>query len=610
MITLLLTSAALAGGGPLNVMVLYNADVPEALGVAETYQAARSLPDGHICGVTGVDPAAQQLDSMVVDTLIRAPLDACISALPAPDEIDYIVVVRGLPYQVNIAAGVGSRTSLSAQLQVFHGSSLTTGMEVAGNPVYESWGFSMTDLVNPVYISDAYMPEDFVVSNPSERSYITASGITRMAEVPHSFRRQDVDAGASYDLSNNLFVVTRLDGFDYQDALDLIDRGVAADGTFPTATLLCMEGADSARAARDPECEYATRMLSAAGFNAEYLSPYDSALSGRTVGAYLTGAANLRGAIDGLEYVPGALTDNITSYGALPRNWFCDATGTSCPENEAQTAIARFVRAGATGAHGTVAEPYNFAFPNAGLLLLYTFGYNLGESYHFNQRYLYWMNTILGDPLTTPYATRPTLSWPAEVHEGEALTITAAHADGVSETRLYRDGALVASAVGGSLDVVLEAVDGEEVSLLVVAVAENVIQPRLGWPEENPLPQADVQGWLVGSVQVLEALPGDTGVEPDTGEPVDTGDTGTVVDTDDTADTDDPDDPDDTADTDDTGSPDGSGGSGLPGDDEDGSLCGCSTPAGRSPLGGLAGLLLVFVALARARRDEGPTRGR
>ena len=161
-----------------------------------------------------------------------------------------------------------------------------------------------------------------------------------------------------------------------------------------------MEGADSARAARDPECEYATRMLSAAGFNAEYLGPHDSALSGRTVGAYLTGAANLRGAIDGLEYAPGALTDNITSYGALPRNWFCDVTGESCPENEAQTAIARFVRAGATGAQGTVAEPYNFAFPNAGLLLLYTFGYNLGESYLFNQKYLYWMNTVVGDPLT------------------------------------------------------------------------------------------------------------------------------------------------------------------------------------------------------------------
>jgi hypothetical protein len=207
----------------------------------------------------------------------------------------------------------------------------------------------------------------------------------------------------------------------------------------------------------------------------------------------------------------------------------------------------------------------------------------------------------VGDPLTTPYATRPTVSWPTEVHEGEALTITAAHPDGVAETRLFRDGALVASAVGGSLDVVLDAVDGQEVSLLVVAVAENVVQPRPGWPVESPLPQADVQGWLAGTVQVLEALPQDTGVAPDTSEPEDTG---IVVDTDDP---DDPDDPDGTDDTDDTAEPAGSGRSGLPSDDVDGSPCGCSTPAGRAPLGGLAGLMLAFVALVRARRDEGRT---
>jgi len=264
-------------------MVLYNADVPDALAVAEAYQTARSLPDGHLCGVTDVDPDAGDMTSADVDVLIRAPLEACIEALPVPEDIDYIVVVRGLPYRVAIDDGDGFYTSLSAQLQVYNGTHIETGLAVAGNPVFEYWGIFISDLGNPAFVSHTYEPDDYVLTNPNQQSFSSASGISRTEVVPHSFRRKDVVTGEFYDLHRNLFVVTRLDGFDYDDALDLIDRGVAADGTYPTGTLLCMEGADSARAARDPECEYATRMLASAGFDAEYLSPHDSTLTGRTV---------------------------------------------------------------------------------------------------------------------------------------------------------------------------------------------------------------------------------------------------------------------------------------------------------------------------------------
>jgi len=593
MLSLLLAHVAVAGGGPLNVMVLYNADVPEALEVAEAYEAARSLPSGHLCGVSGVDPTAGELASEDVDLLIRQPLDACIQALPAPEDIDYIVVVRGLPYRVTIAAGAGSVTSLSAQLQVYNGTSLTTGLEVAGNPVFEIYGYTITDLVNPAFVTDAYHPDDYTLSNTNQMSYSASTGITRMEVLPGSFRRKEVEVGDLYDLRDNLFVVTRLDGFSYQDALDLIDRGVAADGTFPTASLLCMEGADSARQARDPECEYATRMLAGAGFNSSFISPFDAELSGETVAAYFTGAADLRGAIDDITYVPGAVTDNLTSYGAVPSNWVCDETGELCPDSESQTAIARLVRAGATGAHGTVSEPYNFAFPNAGLMLLYTFGYNLGESYLLNQKYLYWQNTVVGDPLTTPYATRPTVSWPAEVEVDTPLVITASHPNGIQETRLYLDGELVASAEGDTLEVVLDAGAGDAVSMLVVAEAENAPQARPGWTVEAPLAQPDVQGWLQGSVDVVAPPDEDSGLPTDTGDPEDTGPTDIPEDTDDPEPTDI-----------DTASPSDA----ASGTSTKNQGCSCSSGSGR---GGVTGALLAgvvaLVGLGRRRRRESLT---
>ena len=98
------------------------------------------------------------------------------------------------------------------------------------------------------------------------------------------------------------------------------------------------------------------------------------------------------------------------SYGAAVGNFFCNQDGTVCPGGEAQTSIARFIRAGASGAHGTVNEPLNNPFPNAGTMILYTFGYSMGESWLFNQRYLYWQNVYLGDPLATPYAKRPVVT--------------------------------------------------------------------------------------------------------------------------------------------------------------------------------------------------------
>ena len=100
-------------------------------------------------------------------------------------------------------------------------------------------------------------------------------------------------------------------------------------------------------------------------------------------------------------------------------------TGKTCPASEAQTAIARYVRAGATGVHGAVNEPLNNVFPNAGALLLYTFGYSLGESWFYAQRFLYWQNLHLGDPLATPYGTRPSTppgTPPVTGHNGEDLS--------------------------------------------------------------------------------------------------------------------------------------------------------------------------------------------
>jgi len=505
---LTIAAVARAGGGPINVVVLFNGDDPDSEMVATYYAQQRSLPGGHLCGIAGIDPDEQEIAFGDFWTLVHQPLVSCLASLPHAADVDYLVVVRGLPYRV-VLDDDGFYTSLSAMLQVHEAGHWVTGDLLAGEPQVSN-GYFTASVHNPVFVEGQCLPGDLTVENDSSGWYTSACGIVRAQAHPSSFRRSELGETVPWAFEGNLFVVTRLDGFDHDDALDLIDRGVAADGSYPDAEILCMAAAEDARGARDPECEFVTRHLGLAGFPGSWLTPHDDALAGHELAAYFTGAADLTAAIAGNTFVPGAIACNMTSFGAVPANFFCDATGTTCPESESQTSIARFVRAGATGAHGTVAEPLNNSFPSAGALLYYGFGYNLGESFLFAQRFLYWQNLLLGDPLTTPYAERPTVTFTEGlVDPGSTLEVEADHPDGVAALRLYVDGELVAEAAGATLQWEVTAEAGSELDLLAVAVADNGPVYLPNWPEEQHLPRPDVQGWLRGSVTVGGEAPSD-----------------------------------------------------------------------------------------------------
>ena len=507
MLLLCLATAGIAhaGAGPLNVMVVYNADDPDADEVAQRYAEVRSLPSGHLCEVVGIDPSEHDIAFQNYWALVHVPLADCLDSLPQGADVDYLVVVRGLPYRV-VLEDDGYYTSLSAMLQVHEAGHWVTGELLAGEPQQYS-SYHQASVANPVYVDGSCLAGDFTVENDYSSWYTSACGVVRTHAHPPSHRRSTLGETIPWTFEDNLFVVTRLDGFDYTDAMDLIDRGAAADGSFPAAEILCMASADAARGARDPECEFVTRYLAMAGFPASWSTPHDDALAGHELAAYFTGAAELTGAIDGNTYAPGAIACNLTSYGAAPSNFFCDGTGTVCPESENQTSIARFVRAGATGAHGTVAEPLNNVFPNAGTLLFYAFGYNLGESFLFNQRFLYWQNLLLGDPLTTPYAERPVVAVAeTRVPQGAALVVEADHPNGIAWLRLYIDGEMVAEIDDEVLHWDVEEEVGSELAVLAVAVAANVMVELPGWPQEQQLPQPDVQGWSSSTLVVDEPL--------------------------------------------------------------------------------------------------------
>jgi hypothetical protein len=596
---LLASCPALAGGGPTNIVVLYNADIPAAVSVAQHYAKVRSVPKGQLCGVSGIAATDATIDVPTFQTKIQAPLDACIAALPEPERIDYVVLVRGLPYIVTLPS---YGASLEAMIQVRHARLVSGGAELAGSGQPAGTQAAVANPFGPSSFTD--YSSDYTQTNPYEAWYENASAIVRASSQPPAFHSAaarmggqyvftPIDGGSEvgltpnvYDYSgNNLVIVSALDGFDYADATALVDRGAASDGTFPTAEILCMQGADPARGARDPECEFTTRMLSGAGLPGTFVTPFDGTLSGHTVASYFTGSAALQGAIAGNTFVPGAIASNITSFGAAPSNFFCDDAGTTCPAAENQTSIARFVRAGASGVDGTVEEPENNVFPNAGTLLLYTFGYGMGESYFYNQRFIYWQNLHLGDPLAAPYAERPkvTIEGPDSGHpRNQPIVAHATHPAGIVTTELYLAGARVAAASGDTVSYIPTQPAGASLDLLAVAVAENAPVNRTGWAQPKQKPQPDVQGWIGATVTLGPATGPDAGTDGGKGRGKDAGLDATL----------------------DGASPAGDGSAGPPGAETD-SGCSCreAPPRATSSLAALASL--ACLATLRRRRRSG-----
>jgi len=189
-----------------------------------------------------------------------------------------------------------------------------------------------------------------------------------------------------------------LAGVTAEDVYKLIDRGVAADNTYPSATGYLVRTTDVARSVRFPQFEFAkTSWAYAGGLALEYIDNSGGGgldyIEGKTdVLFYLTGLADVP-QIATNTYLPGAVADHLTSYGGY------------IPQNGGQMSIVRWLEAGATASYGTAFEPCNYThkFPNALTLLPHYFrGETVLEAYW---KSVEWPGegVFVGEPLARPW---------------------------------------------------------------------------------------------------------------------------------------------------------------------------------------------------------------
>ena len=171
----------------------------------------------------------------------------------------------------------------------------------------------------------------------------------------------------------------------------LIDRGVAADATFPDGTAYLLSTSDRARNKR--AAGYALVDAMEPRVRVERLDA-DELRDRRDVLFYFTGLPAVAG-LETLRFRPGAIADHLTSTGGV-------LTGL------AQMSVLRWLDAGATASYGMVVEPCNFTtkFPQPALAIArYTRGKTLLEAY-WKSVAMPGQGVFVGEPLAAPFRAR------------------------------------------------------------------------------------------------------------------------------------------------------------------------------------------------------------
>ena len=181
-----------------------------------------------------------------------------------------------------------------------------------------------------------------------------------------------------------------LAGTSFAQTKALIDRGMAAESSFPEGKAYLLNTSDKARTVRAALFESTGKAL--AGLlpieqvDADFIEQRNDVLF------YFTGLAQVPH-LDNLSFNPGALADHLTSSGGQ----LTDST---------QMSSLRWLEAGATASYGTVIEPCNHPqkFPLPAVAMFhYLSGASALEAYW---KSVAWPGegVFIGDPLAHPFA--------------------------------------------------------------------------------------------------------------------------------------------------------------------------------------------------------------
>ncbi len=435
----------MAGGGPENVLLVVNPRSEASVKIAEHYVALRQIPAAGVLRLPW-DPKQQTTDVKTFRRKILGPVLQAIRTRGLAPQLDYVVYSSDFPWAIDLREDIRRLPTIPPEA-----SEVNRPPPVGKRkwPVHLSPTGSLNGLTylwrlvasrTPAYIglkNNQYMRRAI----PEQRDTPTLAFKSTLRFGPHG---ELVSSGGQRYLLSTVLGVTAGRGNSVEEVLNYLSRSAAADGTHPSGTIYFLKNGNVRSRVRDRAFPVVVSRLEELGVSAQIIQgvvPKDKP----DVQGLMLGTAKFDWKSTGSTIRPGAICEHLTSYGGVMR------------KDASQTPLSEFLRYGAAGSCGTVAEPYAIQekFPMATIHVHYARGCSLAEAF-YQSVYGPYQLLIVGDPLCRPWANVPRVEVegvePGASVSGRLKLSPSATVDGkagIGYFELFVDGRLVARRAPG-----------------------------------------------------------------------------------------------------------------------------------------------------------------
>jgi hypothetical protein len=367
-----------AGGGPENVFLLVNSRSQNSLTVANHYIRLRRIPPGNV-GYLDWEGSVESTDIDTFRQKILGPALQAIAERALSNQIDYLIYSSDFPWRIDFAGDLPPEKrnleSLSASI-----TSLT-------------YLYQYTLSHSPLFMS---MTANHYMREPDLKTGVTATRGFRSwyGWGPHG---ELLESGGNRYLLSTMLAVNSGRGNTIRETLDYLRRSARADGSGPKAdgTIYFMANRDVRSTTRQPGFAAAVTELKKLRIAATVLEG-TAPIGKRDVAGAMLGSAVIDWGETQSKILPGAIVENLTSYGGV------------LTKGAGQTPLTEFLRYGAAGSSGTVVEPRAVPnkFPTPEIQVHYGRGCSLAEAFYLSVFGPYQL-LIVGEPLCQPWAKIP-----------------------------------------------------------------------------------------------------------------------------------------------------------------------------------------------------------
>jgi hypothetical protein len=409
---------ALAGGGPENLLLVVNPKSQTSLCIANNYIQLRKIPAENILYIPW-EPIKDKTDIETFRKEILAPILRMINDRRLGNQIDMVVYSSDFPWSVDLNSDaqkfLQKERERQAALEKESGQDDKKPTKPFEWPVF----LGPTGSINGL----TYLWQPVLITNPAYFDLRTnhymrlpiveqrdARSVGFRGNRQYNARGEVVEKGGRRYFLSTMLGVTTGRGNPQSEVLAYLRRSAAADGTHPKGTIYFMRNDDIRSKKREEFSPFSTAVteLQALGVNAEILEG-TVPLNKRDVQGTVMGTAAFDWKASGSKILPGAICEHFTSYGGI------------MTKSAGQTPLSEFLRYGAAGASGTVAEPIAMyqKFPTSTIQVHYARGCTLAEAFYQSVWCPYQL-LIVGDPLCRPWADIPRVTV-AGVNAGDTL---------------------------------------------------------------------------------------------------------------------------------------------------------------------------------------------